>query len=412
MFREKAVQHASHRLHGDVVVLPTISSLLLTFVILLFLIAIVLFLANGTYPRKVTAFGVIEPDEGLSKVYAERTGTVREVKVRIGDFIDENSPLILINGDQYLGDGRALTESLLTSLREERKSVIASIERARVRHPIEISNIDNDILSIQSELMFIEEQIAALDQRYKITHKLYQSAASLEKKGHISTEALSLQQEKVSMIRSDLAALKRSKSVREFELTELKGKRQLMPGTQEDKIAALLQQQRDIDEEILKQEAIQSYTLKAPIAGIVTGLQVKPGQKPPLNSPLVTIIPSDTTYSAQIFVPVRNAGFLKKGKDVSIRYDAYPFQKFGIYDGKIESIERTVIMPEEARKHSVLLNEPVYRVQVKLAQQWVDTFGEQTMLMPGMTLETDIKLEERSLLEWLLEPIFSLKGRL
>ncbi len=411
MFRENAVKHASYRLHGDVVILPSITSYLLTFTISLFIIAIVVLLAFGTYPRKVTAHGVIEPDKGLSKVYATRTGTVQDVKVKIGDFIEANSPLILISNDQYLSDGRALAESLLVSLREEKISIIDSINRAKVRHPIEISNIDTDIMSLKAELKHIDDQLSALNERFHISYKLYRNSTKLEKKGHISTESLSKQLEKVTTIRSELAAIKRSKAVKQFELTELKGTKALLPSRQKDSLATLYHKKRNIDDEILKQEAVQSYTLRSSVSGTVTSLQVKPGQKAPLNSTLITIIPADTTYTAQVFVPVKNAGFLQKGKEVSIRYDAYPFQKFGIYSGEIESIERTVMMPEETRSHSVLLSEPVYRVQIKLHQQWVDTFGRETMLIPGMTLETDITLEERSLLEWLLEPIFSLKGR-
>lgn len=59
----------------------------------------------------------------------------------------------------------------------------------------------------------------------------------------------------------------------------------------------------------------------------------------------------------------------------------------------------------------VNLKEPVYRLRAKLTQQQMQAFGKSFFLKSGMLFEADIMLEQRTLIEWLLEPIYSLRGR-
>jgi membrane fusion protein len=49
---------------------------------------------------------------------------------------------------------------------------------------------------------------------------------------------------------------------------------------------------------------------------------------------------------------------------------------------------------------------------VALARQSIDAFGREVALQPDMTLSADVILEKRSLLEWLFEPLFGVRGRL
>jgi membrane fusion protein len=59
----------------------------------------------------------------------------------------------------------------------------------------------------------------------------------------------------------------------------------------------------------------------------------------------------------------------------------------------------------------VVLSEPVYRVRTQLTAQDMMAYGDAFPLKSGMLLEADIVLDSRSLLDWLLDPIYSLQGR-
>ena len=61
---------------------------------------------------------------------------------------------------------------------------------------------------------------------------------------------------------------------------------------------------------------------------------------------------------------------------------------------------------------SAIQAEPLYRVTVRLAKQAITAYGKQESLKPGMALEADVLGERRKLIEWLLEPLYSLEGKI
>ena len=106
----------------------------------------------------------------------------------------------------------------------------------------------------------------------------------------------------------------------------------------------------------------------------------------------------------EVYLPSGARGFVEIGQFVKLKYDAFPYQKFGIKEGVVETISKTAQLPQEIGV--VVQNpEPLYRVGIALSAQSVEAFDEAMPLQAGMELTADIVLEDRRLLEWVLEPI-------
>jgi membrane fusion protein len=87
--------------------------------------------------------------------------------------------------------------------------------------------------------------------------------------------------------------------------------------------------------------------------------------------------------------------------------DAFPYQKFGVQQAQVLSISgsaQTVAAPGGES------SQPHYRIVAGLDKQTLTAYGAEQRLRPGMRLVADINVDERSLLEWLLEPLYSLRG--
>lgn len=90
-----------------------------------------------------------------------------------------------------------------------------------------------------------------------------------------------------------------------------------------------------------------------------------------------------------------------------MRYRAFPYQKFGQHLGRVRDVSRSAVSPGEVSRHlGQDIKEPRYRVIVALDGQSVLAYGQEEMLRPGMTLDADILLDRRRLIEWVLEPLF------
>jgi len=144
------------------------------------------------------------------------------------------------------------------------------------------------------------------------------------------------------------------------------------------------------------------------------------GQSVDGNKPLVMIVPENVQLYAHLYAPSRAIGFVNPGDKVLIRYQAYPYQKFGHHQGIVDDVSKTALPANEISSLGTVINgnnnnssnEPLYRITVKLAEQSIKTYGQAHRLQTGMLLDADILQEKRRLFEWVLEPLFSLTGKL
>jgi membrane fusion protein len=130
--------------------------------------------------------------------------------------------------------------------------------------------------------------------------------------------------------------------------------------------------------------------------------------------PLVTVVPSNSKLQAILYAPSRALGFLKPGQAVKIKLDAFPYQKFGVAEGKVISIADSPVRASESSAGTRLATstetgEPMYTVRVELDKQIIEAYGNQQRLRPGMQLDAEIQLDTRRIYEWVLEPLFSLR---
>ena len=107
----------------------------------------------------------------------------------------------------------------------------------------------------------------------------------------------------------------------------------------------------------------------------------------------------------------RSVGFLRAEQPVLLRYDAFPYQKFGSQSGRIEQVSLAPLSAAELPGLTAAPREPMYRIAVTLARQDMPAGAEVRPLVPGMQLEADVPIERRRLFEWLFAPVIGVAGR-
>jgi membrane fusion protein len=133
-------------------------------------------------------------------------------------------------------------------------------------------------------------------------------------------------------------------------------------------------------------------------------LDANVGKPAQTQHPQLEILPEDSTLQAELLVPTRAAGFVHAGQEVRILYDAFPYQNFGAYHGRIVQVSHTILSGADART-PISLKEPAYKVDVELDRPDVDAGGKKIPLQAGMLLKADIILEKRPLITWLINPL-------
>ena len=97
---------------------------------------------------------------------------------------------------------------------------------------------------------------------------------------------------------------------------------------------------------------------------------------------------------------------MREGQDVRILYDAFPYQKFGTYRGRVLKVSETILTGNDV-VGPIQLKEPAYRVTAALERPDIDAYGQKIPLRPDMLLKADVILDKRALMSWLLDPLLS-----
>ena len=122
----------------------------------------------------------------------------------------------------------------------------------------------------------------------------------------------------------------------------------------------------------------RSYALSAPIAGKVTALTMRSGQRVSPQTQVMTIIPEGATLRAELNVPSQAIGFIEVGQDVRLAIDAFPYQRFGTVTGKVRTVASSALT--QTTPAGAVIS--VYPVVVELDAFAISAFGRQEQLGP------------------------------
>jgi membrane fusion protein len=412
LFRRQAIEQQTNRLHGDVLLLPKLSHTLISGLLLVWVIVVLFWLFNSTYARQETVQGWLEPPAGVVRVYAEDIGKIERILVANGEAVVEGQPLLIVNGDRVLADGKNLETLLLGEYETQRTRLNNQLVRAEEIYQMRSDDITHRIAAARKDLTWLDRQIKTLEQRHALVSGQVERYRSLKKAGHLSSADFDVVIEKELALRSERQELAREQVNQRNLIAQLQTEQALLPEDHANTVDEIQAKLSDIAQQIAQLRGQRAYIVKAPRAGVVSNLQAREGQQTRNDIPLLSLVPENARLNAHLLVPVRSAGFVEPGQHLEIRYDAFPYQKFGLYRGNIISVSDTILLPNELMEVPVPIQEPVYRVLAELSQPFVNAYGRNIPLKAGMTLSADVRLSERTLIEWLLEPLYSLKGRL
>lgn len=154
-------------------------------------------------------------------------------------------------------------------------------------------------------------------------------------------------------------------------------------------------------------DAERMYTVTAPTSGRVDTLLARVGQFVAAGSSVAVLAPTDEELVAELFVPPRAAGFVSAGQTVRLKYEAFPFQRFGSQEATVDAVSSTTLLPDETGLPGLHSSEPVFRARGRLKAQTVQAYGRTVPLRAGMLLSADIVTDRRTLAEWLLDPVYA-----
>jgi membrane fusion protein len=411
LFRQEAIDAQREKLLGEVSLARPVPLWAFTAVALAFAIGLVSFSVWGEYARRERVDGFIALDAGAARLLAPGAGTIIDILAKEGDEVRAGQPLIRLSYERGTASGatsgelvqREISERIVGLEREQQQVRLLGAQQTEIlRRKIddlqrELAQFDVEIKAQQSRLASARHEFQRAEDLYK--DKFYSESKLIEFRNNVLD-----QQVKLESARRQRASVERELSSTRAELPTVDLKTQ----TQIDQIK---RQMSELQQGSVQEEAKRENVIRAPISGVLTNVAANRGEAVADEAPLAVVVPKGGGLHTQLLVPTRAIGFVQPGQQVVLRYDAFPFQRFGQYHGRVERISETVWSPGE-KVGPMIVREPVYRVDVKLDSQYVTLGDQKVPLRPGMSVNADILQEKRKVWEWVFEPVLALKGRL
>lgn len=411
LFRSEAMTHQHDSHHGGVLIAGSLTIRLFVWLTLIFTIGLVAYICWGEYTRKTHVVGYLSPTTGMIRIYSPQLGTVQEKHVREGQVVKQGDPLLTISSERTTSNAREAQAAMLTELKQRQVSLRFEQGKQSEIDVLMGSSIAARIRGLENEIREIQAQLALQSSRVASAERMVVRYQQLVAEQFMSEVALQEKQEALLDQRNQLVQIKRTIASLNRELNAARAELSASGLKKVNNQAAIERQISELEQQLTETDLRRSIVLTAPAEGIVTTLLAEMGQMAQPNLPLLSILPVSAQLQAQLLVPTHSVGFIKPGQIVSLRYQAFPYQRFGHHLGEIIEVGRAVIQPNEANL-PVSIQESVYRVTVRLPQQQMLAYGEVFLLQPEMILDADIHLDRRRLIEWVFDPLLSITGRI
>jgi len=221
--------------------------------------------------------------------------------------------------------------------------LLQEIERQKKVQQGEERTLTDTVAKLENQLSDIRSQIQGQEKRVQLAKQIIEKYRPLLKQGFISEQQMiGYENEHLDQV-SQLNALKREQAGVLRELNTQKQTLESLPAKQETELSQLNRTVSEITQEELNLDLQQEQTVHASKSGYVSTSNVEVGQQVSPSQLLLSIVPGNTELVANLYVPSRAAGFINPNDKVVLRYQAYPYQKFGHAQGKIISIAKTAL---------------------------------------------------------------------
>ncbi|KVP21720.1 anibiotic ABC transporter [Burkholderia multivorans] len=412
LFRQEALDATKHKLMGTVALYSPPYRWLTVGIVSAFALAIVAFLTFGTYTKRERVAGQLLPAKGLLSVAPPLAGTVIDMHVREGQTVAAGEALVAVSGEitTQLGATRAMVGQQLKFQRERLQTDLARQTQLsdEARRGLWVQEA-----ALNDQLEQIAQQKRQRTRQAELSRRQLDKLQAMREEGYASNSQVEQQEATLLDAQTRLQDLARQRLDVDRQLAQIRQQLRELPLNTRNRQNDIERKLAELDQSIAENEARRTVILRAPQASVVAALLAKPGQLVGAGQTIVSLLPQGAPLEAQLMVPSRAIGFVRTGARVVLRYEAYPFQKFGQQFGRVVDVSRTALAPQEVANLTGRTNvsEQLYRVVVALDRQDILAYGKREALRPGMALEADMLIDRRRLIEWVLEPLYALGRR-
>jgi membrane fusion protein len=375
------------------------------------LATIIAFCAATSYSRTESARGEIAAASGFSTVVAEESGVISDIAVRAGQFVEKGQPLARLSRPQMISEQGDTTVYSLDRMREALRNIDVQLSD----NLLSVSATRQQISQIRRGAGISSAAAVArrglTDQRRRVAQTRLQGLEELAAEGVVTSSA-------VDQARVHSMQLLQEAADTDLTINEIGRGR-------DERVAALEVKIRDLsthamtlrierlqtEKQMAELQTKQAFMIVAPESGVVAAISIRPGQRVEGGQRIFAVAKPSARLTAILEVPPKAIGLIEPGQRVAIKYDAFPYQTYGMRYGRVTRVESASLQGGQTISADGRELDRMFMVEVAPEDKSITAYGRPRPLKVGMMLTADVEVERRSILAWWLSPILSLSGR-
>lgn len=380
----------------------------------------------------VTAQGKLTTTRPNLVVQPLETSVIREIHVKAGDRVNSGDVLATLDPtfsqadlDQLRGRVAAFDASIDRLGAELNGTEYAVKEptnadqilqgklflQRRAAYEAQIQNYDAQIASARANLKTAQDEEAVLLQRLDTMRSIEAMRTTLMDKEVGSRLNFLLSRDARLEVESNLARVRGNIADTTHRLEKARADQKVFAEefrrTTYQELVETLPKRNGAAEELKKAELRRRLiVLQAPADAVVLEIANRTvGSVVREAETLFVLVPRDVPLQAEVNVEGRDIGQLALGQAVRIKFEAFPFQKYGTATGEVRVISQDTFSPDPKAEGARRAPAPYYRVLVDLSDTHLRLPPERLQLIPGMAVTAEMKVGKRTVISYFLYPL-------
>lgn len=397
--------------------------------ILAFLTAAIIWACVGHINEVAVATGKVIPAGQVKTVQVKNKGIVKEIHVKDGDHVKEGDTLIVLDPTSTDADmdslkkraayykldidrlnaelsGAPFTPAADEDLEDtDRQAEIALYNSRQSQYRAQTASARSTIAQKTSDLHGARENYDKYQGMYEIAREKESRLKDLMQENAIAEFQLFEQtSQRIQYEKSAAAALDEINKA-QAAIDEAQTKLSEIDATyKKDIMSTLVESKKQYyayEEEIKKADENQRLaTITAPCDGTVYNLAIHTeGGVVTDAQALMMIVPDDVPMEFEVWADNKDIGFIKEGQEAEVKVDTYNFQKFGMVKAEVDEIAADAYEdsrdPERNKK---------FRLVLRPTEDDIRIFGRKADLTPGMSISAEVKIREKRIIDFFLDP--------
>jgi HlyD family secretion protein len=373
-----------------------------------------------------SARGRLEPKGKTFRIDSPVTGTVASIKVKEGQMVKKGQALLELESELARTDLQQAQTRLegqlnrVVQLESSKNQLELAIRTQRLQGEAQQAAQRSQMDQTKQQYKFASNALELSQERVNIDQTEVERYRTISKEGLVpkvslvtaekslneSRRALKQAQSDMQQARYKLAEQQDTYNsiTRSGELAILESKKQVSQlQTQVITLQSEISQSRNQIASL--QFQLQRRVIRSPIDGTVFRLPTqRSGAVAQMGQMVAQLAPEGAPIVLKAAISSRESGFIRVGMPVKLKFDAYPFQDYGIVEGTL-----TWISPDSEIRDTPQGKSEIYELEVTMSRNYVRAFSKQVLLTPGQTATAEVIIRKRRIIDFFTDPFKQLQ---